>query len=517
MGGVCATITVDQTPASYKTEEYRNAVGGPVKRQGAERRNSKPYGSRPNGDVDNQSKRSSKRPKKRRSRSEDPKRENSFSKYSITEASKLAFERDLDFDSQFKRIKKLGRGSFGVVWRIKRLNGEKTYACKEIAKEHCSRRELDLIYLECEMMHLCQHRNICRLIEVYDGRESVCMIMEEMKGGELFDRMVEVQKFTERDCAKQIRCVFQAIAHMHSLGVVHRDLKPENLCYRDLECTRLKVIDLGLSCYIDDCPPEACGTFEFLAPEQMLEKGYEEKIDVFALGIIVHVMMIGKSPFRVPKDEIRAWEELDVWYSKMARTRIKFPDGKLSQSGQRFIRGCLEIDPEKRFSAEEAANHEWLTNTRGEAHTLDATDLKKYQIMTRLKRGVRTLICLKRMAKLLLEENERYERSSRLQVGGSRLHQPERWVRADSWSVSIAHLPLSQRIQAVAHRRESKRSNMTNPIVREMKSPPPDSLGGDEFQYVGSKGNPASPYSSRTIHSVPTPNTQKRNSRIVHV
>merc|ERR1719242_288119 len=273
--------------------------------------------------------------------------------------------------------------------------------------------------------------------------------------------MVEVHEFTERDCAKQIRCVFQAIAHMHSLGVVHRDLKPENLCYQDLKCTRLKVIDLGLSCYIDDCPPEACGTFEFLAPEQMLEKGYEEKVDVFALGIIVHVMMLGKSPFEVPKDELKAWEQLDLWYDKMARQEIEFEDDKISKTAQRFIRGCLAIDPEDRFSAEEAANHEWLKDknvSRSRRHTLDATQLKKYQIMTRLKRGIRTLICLKRMAKLLLEENERYQRAhpnERLEAfeppGG-------RFIRQDSWSVSIAHLPLAKRIEAVAHRRESMRS-----------------------------------------------------------
>merc|ERR1719361_920132 len=99
----------------------------------------------------------------------------------------------------------------------------------------------------------------------------------------------------------------------------------------------------------------------------------------------------------------------------MARQEIEFEDDKISKTAQRFIRGCLAIDPEDRFSAEEAANHEWLIDShvrRSRRHTLDATQLKKYQIMTRLKRGIRTLICLKRMAKLLLEENERYERSA---------------------------------------------------------------------------------------------------------
>jgi len=280
---------------------------------------------------------------------------------------------------------------------------------------------------EVEMMHLCRHKHICRLLEVFDGRDSVSMVMEEMKGGELFDRLVEVQEFTERDCAKQIRCIFQALAHMHSLGIVHRDLKPENLCYRDKDCTRLKVIDLGLSCYVDDCPPDACGTFEFLAPEQMLEKGYDERIDVFALGIITYVMMIGKSPFAVPKDELKAWDELHVWYRKMARTRITFGgNNTVSKAGQRFIKGCLAIDPEERLTAEQAANHEWFTaddseGPRSRRHTLDATQLKKYQIMNRLKRGIRTMICLKRMAKLLLEENERYQRSKNRGPSATRL------------------------------------------------------------------------------------------------
>jgi len=494
MGGICEPATGDENPRTAPTPRMKKLNPN---RQDHQRRSEPREPSRSANQVESRLKGKKRPPSRdikekngirRRSKPGGSKPRESFSKRSDTAQTILPFERSVPLEEMFKKVKKLGRGSFGVVWRVKRNRDGKTYACKEISKEHCTERELDLIYLECEMMHLCRHKHICRLLEVFDGRDSVSMVMEEMKGGELFDRLVEVQEFTERDCAKQIRCIFQALAHMHSLGIVHRDLKPENLCYRDKDCTRLKVIDLGLSCYVDDCPPDACGTFEFLAPEQMLEKGYDERIDVFALGIITYVMMIGKSPFAVPKDELKAWDELHVWYRKMARTRITFGgNNTVSKAGQRFIKGCLAIDPEERLTAEQAANHEWFTvddseGPRSRRHTLDATQLKKYQIMNRLKRGIRTMICLKRMAKLLLEENERYQRSQNRGPSATRLsdNMPERFIRQDSWSVSIAHLPLSQRIQAVATRRESRRSNANVTKNEHFQN---------EFHYLGHNAN----------------------------
>ena len=100
--------------------------------------------------------------------------------------------------------------------------------------------------------------------------------MEHLGGGELFDRIVEKESYSEKEASDTIKPIVDAIRYCHSLGIIHRDLKPENLLYQsDDENSIIKVTDFGLARFLDnELASTACGTPNYVAPEIVQGQGY---------------------------------------------------------------------------------------------------------------------------------------------------------------------------------------------------------------------------------------------------
>jgi calcium/calmodulin-dependent protein kinase I len=123
----------------------------------------------------------------------------------------------------------LGEGASAVVRKgIKRDTGD-AYAIKIIDKESMGEVELESLYNELKIMSIIDHPNIVRVYEYYECHGVIFIVMELMSGGELFDRIVEFEHYTEKQAADSFRPIVDAVRYCHSLGIVHRDLKPENL------------------------------------------------------------------------------------------------------------------------------------------------------------------------------------------------------------------------------------------------------------------------------------------------
>lgn len=123
--------------------------------------------------------------------------------------------------------------------------------------------------INCNDKERLTHSNIVQLIETFEDKHKVYLVMELVTGGELFDRIVEKGSYTEKDASMLIRQVLEAVDYMHEQGVVHRDLKPENLLYysRD-EDSKIMISDFGLSKMEDSrTMATACGTPGYVAPE----------------------------------------------------------------------------------------------------------------------------------------------------------------------------------------------------------------------------------------------------------
>lgn len=85
--------------------------------------------------------------------------------------------------------------------------------------------------MEVEILSQMDHPNVVRLVEIFDAGEIIYLVMELMEGGELFDRIVEKESYSEKEAAETIKPIVDAIRYCHDNGIIHRDLKPENLLY----------------------------------------------------------------------------------------------------------------------------------------------------------------------------------------------------------------------------------------------------------------------------------------------
>lgn len=175
----------------------------------------------------------------------------------------------------------------------------------------------DLVALEDEMKicQECDHPNIVRLEEIFKCKKYVYLVMEVMEGGEMLDRIVsflgciismyvsslelpkvEEECYEENKAKTEIKQIISALQYCHSKGVVHRDLKPENLLYSSAsEDAVVKLADFGLAKIIkpQQMMKTACGTPGYVAPEILNRQKYDEKVDVWSLGIISYILLCG--------------------------------------------------------------------------------------------------------------------------------------------------------------------------------------------------------------------------------
>jgi predicted Ser/Thr protein kinase len=194
--------------------------------------------------------------------------------------------------------KELGRGRFSVVCECVHKQTGVHCAVKIIDKATIEPEEKSLLRTEIAVLKLVDHPNIIRLEGLYESKNYIYIVMEMLKGGELFERIVGRPRFTELEAAKLMKPLLESVAYLHDLGIVHRDLKPENiLCGENLD--DLKIADFGLSKMI--LPKEkmdaACGTLSYVAPEVLTMQGYGKEADLWSVGVILFLVLCGKLPF----------------------------------------------------------------------------------------------------------------------------------------------------------------------------------------------------------------------------
>jgi len=196
----------------------------------------------------------------------------------------------------------LGQGTFAKVYYATNLKTGENVAIKAIDKEKI--REvgmIDQIKREISVMRLVRHPNIVRLYEVMATKSKIYIVMEYVKGGELFNRVVEKRRLKEREARKHFQQLISAVDFCHSRGVYHRDLKPENVLLDD--SGNVKVSDFGFSALPEQFRQDgllhtACGTPAYVAPEVITKKGYDgAKADIWSCGVILFVLMAGYLPF----------------------------------------------------------------------------------------------------------------------------------------------------------------------------------------------------------------------------
>ena len=125
--------------------------------------------------------------------------------------------------------------------------------------------------------------------------------MELLSGGELFDRIVEKENYSEKEASDTIKPIVDALRYCHNMEIIHRDLKPENLLYaNEDEMASIKITDFGLARFVEgEQAHTACGTPNYVAPEIVEGKGYGKEVDYWSIGVIIYIMQVSNHTFLI--------------------------------------------------------------------------------------------------------------------------------------------------------------------------------------------------------------------------
>lgn len=264
----------------------------------------------------------------------------------------------------------LGQGHYAKVFRGSSNSTTESVAVKRVAKKLT---QLETLKLEVEALRvLSGHPNIVTLYDVYLDDDYMYLVLELLDGGELFDRIVGSGAYSERDAVRHMRSIGSALQHMHVKGIVHRDLKPENLVLADKSWnSEIKISDFGLSKMLkeeEEVMMTICGTKAYSAPEVGFgfreagvprdDKGYSSKVDMWSLGVILYVIVAAYHPF----DPTGCDSDGVIW-SRIVAGQWEFEDTvwlSISPHLKDLLRQLIEVDPDKRLSAEEFLQHPWF-------------------------------------------------------------------------------------------------------------------------------------------------------------
>ncbi|CAH1779729.1 unnamed protein product [Owenia fusiformis] len=250
----------------------------------------------------------------------------------------------------------IGRGSFSRVVRVEHRITKQPYAIKMIDRMLGK----EVFESELSVLRRVKHMYIIQLIEVFESRDKVYMVMELATGGELFDRIIAKGSFTERDATRVLRMVLDGLRYLHSLGISHRDLKPENLLYyHPGSDSKIMITDFGLSSTRpagDGMMRTTCGTPEYIAPEILARKPYTCAVDLWAVGVITYILLSGTMPF---DDENRTRLYRMILKAKYSYVGEHWKD--VSTLAKDFMDKLLIVDPSDRMNSSQALKHPWVT------------------------------------------------------------------------------------------------------------------------------------------------------------
>ncbi|PRP84078.1 SNF-related serine/threonine-protein kinase [Planoprotostelium fungivorum] len=246
--------------------------------------------------------------------------------------------------------RKLGTGAYGVVYMAVDEDTKAHRAIKMLNKGDVS--DMSRVDQEIKAMLMLDHPNIVKLHEVLESDTNVFFVMELCGGGNLSNHIDE-GPLAEEVARYYFVQLVKAVHYCHSVGVVHRDLKLENLLLdNDGE---LKVADFGhagiFSPGWDVFSTGMVGSLWHISPEQLAGLPYSgEKIDLWAMGILLYRLLVGKPPFFFadPNEFVDAINNLNY--------ELPF---HLSMEVKHLFQAILQPKPEERIGLDDMLNHPW--------------------------------------------------------------------------------------------------------------------------------------------------------------
>ncbi|CAF0887474.1 unnamed protein product [Adineta steineri] len=250
----------------------------------------------------------------------------------------------------------LGRGRFGYVYCGREKQTRFVVALKILFKAQLKNSKMEQqVKREIEIQSNLKHPNILRLYGFFHDEQRIYLLLEYAPGGELYRRMQTEKVLRESEAAGYVYQLCNALNYLHTKRVIHRsiivDIKPENILIGKYGI--LKLADFGWSAEsTSTCKRTTlCGTLDYLPPEMLNGNGYDEKIDLWCLGVLTYEMIIGKPPFdsQTQHETIRMIRSIE----------LTFPSGT-STDLRDLITKLLRRNPTDRLPLKDVAQHVWI-------------------------------------------------------------------------------------------------------------------------------------------------------------
>ncbi|XP_071531807.1 ribosomal protein S6 kinase alpha-2 isoform X3 [Panulirus ornatus] len=247
--------------------------------------------------------------------------------------------------SQFELLKVLGQGSFGKVFLVRKITGQDAgtlYAMKVLKKATLKVRDRLRTKMERDILADVNHPFVVKLHYAFQTEGKLYLILDFLRGGDLFTRLSKEIMFTEEDVKFYLAELALALDHLHSVGVIYRDLKPENILL-DAD-GHISLTDFGLckEALDDQKAYSFCGTVEYMAPEVVNRRGHTTAADWWSFGVLLFEMLTGALPFQGANRK----ETMTL----ILKAKLGMPP-YLSPEAQSLLRALFKRNPANRLGA----------------------------------------------------------------------------------------------------------------------------------------------------------------------
>ena len=209
------------------------------------------------------------------------------------------------FLGKFKLLGHLGTGGMSSVYLAQHKISEKTRAIKVLPRKRVSDKSyLDRFYREGKAAAALNHPNVVRIYDICSEADTHFMVMEHVKGADLYEIVKDDGPLSPEDAADYVRQAAEGLLHAHEKGMVHRDIKPANLLRTNVGV--VKILDLGLALFQQEEEEsltvlhneKVMGTADYLSPEQAVNShNVDHRADIYSLGCTLYFLLTGKPPF----------------------------------------------------------------------------------------------------------------------------------------------------------------------------------------------------------------------------
>ena len=250
----------------------------------------------------------------------------------------------------FEIIQKLGEGSFSVVYKVRRKIDNNIYALKKVKLQKLKDREKQNALNEVRILASIKSPFVIRYKEAFleESDKSLCIVMEYANNGDLYQSIIKFKKMNylmeESDVWRIFIQMVKGLKALHDLKILHRDLKSANIfLFNDGtakigDCNVSKVLNKGLG-YTQT------GTPYYASPEVWSDSPYDNKSDIWSLGVVTYEMLTLHPPFRA--------EKMDALYKKVIKGQYPKINNKYSNDICEIVKLLLKVNPNERPSCDQ--------------------------------------------------------------------------------------------------------------------------------------------------------------------